>query len=185
MTAIGVVFIVGGLISFITGIILNNNPISVGMDYLVGGNGRPGTTWNVAGIIAVVLGIVLLVVVTEKSNSKQKQGEATMISGIIAIIALGVLLTIGGSVLIFIGMQIDNAFRHAWDFFASYWSLESSGVNSSSTWLIIGAVVALVGVVFIVIGIVEAVKKKNPRSGINHCSSCTPAADLDTPNNEQ
>ena len=167
MAAFGLFFVAVGFISLIIGVMLNINPISVGSNYLSGGNGNPGSIWIIAGIAATMLGVVLLVAVKMKKKGSQKRRETIMVSGIISIITLGVLFIAGGSAFVFFGILTDNAFRNAWDSIVSYWSFGSyrqNGSNPGAIWIIIGIVVTLIGVAFIVIGIIEAVYKRTPHA---------------------
>ena len=162
MLVLGIVLVIGGLISSIVGIMLNCDPVTLGLRYLAGDGGNPGAVWIIGGIVATVLGVALLVIFAKKNNSleQKKPGEGRMISGIIAIIALGFLFLVGGSVLIFIGIQLNNVFKHAWDLILSYFMLDSSNSNIGTVLIIVGIVIGLIGIGFMVIGILEAVKRK-------------------------
>jgi len=89
-----------------------------------------------------------------------------MISGIIALIVIGFMFIAGGGILICIGIQINNAFNHAWDLFISYLSFASAGPDSGNVFIIIGSAAGALGICFMIIGILEAVKitKKKPNS---------------------
>ena len=168
MVVVGLILILGGLISAIAGIMLNFDPISVGMSYLSGRGTNPGTPWVAGGVAAVFFGIAVFVVDNFR-NKKEKsdiQGGVRVISGIIAIIALGVILLAGGSLLIFIGVQLNNAFNHAWDLFISYLSVASVDSSSGALFIITGAIAGVIGICFMVIGILEAVKMTKHKTGL-------------------
>ena len=170
MLAFEIILIISGIVALMIGLIINNDPISLGLSYLAGNKSRPGTIWIVVASVSIMLGIGLVIRYWRKlpsnnsdfscESSSLLRWETGTVSGIIAIITLGTLLIAGGSVFIFIGIQLNNAFRHAWDFFTSYWSFGFGGSDPGKICVIIGVVAALIGISFIVIGILEAVKRK-------------------------
>ena len=149
--ALATIFIVGGLISVLVGVILNIDPISLGISHLLGRGGSPGASWIILGFYVIALGIIILIAITRNND-----GEKIMISGIISIITLGILFLIAGGTAIFIGIQLDNALRHAWDYFTSYWTFGASETYPGTIFFIAGIAASLIGIAFIVIGILEA-----------------------------
>ena len=182
ITPLGIVLVIGGYISLLAGIILNIDPISVGLNYLSGGAGNPGLMWIVAGVGVLILGAALLILTKENNSYGRK--ETVMISGVISIITLGALFIAAGGVLVFLGIQLNNALRHAWDLIMTYWSYGSFGsIDSNSgaalVFICSGAIIALIGIAFVAIGIIEAKKGKSRRAVPGSFSSQLQAEDID------
>ena len=167
MLVLGVTLIICGIVSSCAGIVANNDPISVGLSYLSGRGSNPGLIWIIAGITALAAGTAVLIVKKIANSKETPAGRkgVKMISGIISLIALGFLFIAAGSMLVFIGMQINNAFNHAWDLFLSYLSVASIDSNSGTVFMIIGIIVGIIGICFMVIGILEAMKVNKAKPG--------------------
>lgn len=67
MTIVGIICIVAGVISAIYGISMNNSIEAQLTSLFSSGNANPGTMWIIIGVIAVVIGIVLLIAGRKKN----------------------------------------------------------------------------------------------------------------------
>lgn len=68
MVVLSVILMLGGAISVILGIMQNNSLEAQLASVISSGKTNPGTMWIVIGVIAVVVGIILLVVSRKKKN---------------------------------------------------------------------------------------------------------------------
>ena len=163
MIIVGLFLGLGGFLSLLFGCLLNVFSIAVGLNYLSGGDGRPGTLYIIVGIAAVFLGLVILIAKGKQNNRNKKVRSTVMISGIVSVIVLGILFISCGGLLIFLGIQTDSAFKNAWDLVTSYFSYGSYGSfgpNLIKVLLVLGITVLIAGIAMVVLGVLEAVRKK-------------------------
>ena len=70
MAILGIILIVAGAVSVLYGIMQNNSLEAQLTSLFSSGKTNPGTIWIVIGIIAVVVGIVLMVLNSKKNSSR-------------------------------------------------------------------------------------------------------------------
>ena len=168
MTVLGLVFSIGGYITILAGMLLNIDPITVGVNYLSGGSGMPGTIYVMIGTAALIIGVISLAVTARKNEKSKQRRKNVMISGIVSVIVLGVIFISGGLITTFLGIQVNNAFSNAWDLITSYFSFGPYGTfgsNISTVFLVIGIFMTLIGITMVTLGVLEAVKFRSRISG--------------------